>query len=207
MHADEGDGVLLTRSNTKSVIFLVLFLGWFVLLGCLFAASPRQQTLSLIGPSASRRASLMSMGTGLPVFTGLQVDEKPDHSDSRGTSRGSNSGQNNLRFIENDQAKADWKAAGKRGNFLGTVAAPKVSISRNNKTTTPGPHKHHTSIQRTYTLLEQKTRTNVPVRPLAVCFVCVCEHVCVDVHAKVMAYTSTHIQCTYAFCTQRHAYI
>ncbi len=112
----------------KSIVSMLFFVGsvsTMLLLGCLFIVSSPQAGImgSAQWPNPHTNV-LVSMGTGMPVFTGLQVDDKPGSGSHR--SRGSDSKQNNLRFSENDRAKADWEAAGKRGNFLGTVAAPKV---------------------------------------------------------------------------------
>jgi hypothetical protein len=115
----------------KSIVSMLFFVGSvsaMLLLGCLFVVSSPRGMGSAHGLKqwqSSRVDVLASMGTGMPVFTGLQVDEKPGSKSGAGR-RGSDATQNNLRFVDNDQAKADWQAAGKRGIFLGTVAAPKV---------------------------------------------------------------------------------
>eukprot|EP00288_Rhodomonas_lens_P020021 CAMPEP_0177690640 /NCGR_PEP_ID=MMETSP0484_2-20121128/875_1 /TAXON_ID=354590 /ORGANISM="Rhodomonas lens, Strain RHODO" /LENGTH=165 /DNA_ID=CAMNT_0019201199 /DNA_START=141 /DNA_END=638 /DNA_ORIENTATION=- len=66
------------------------------------------------------------MGTGLPVFVGLQ--NAPDTAQPKVLYRGRSErhGQSDIKLGENDAAQADWKAAGQRGSALGSVGAPQI---------------------------------------------------------------------------------
>ena len=76
--------------------------------------------------SRAHQQSLATMGTGLPVFVGLQNAPTSKSEQKLYRGRSEHRGQTNIRLGENDAAQRDWAAAGARGSALGTIGAPQV---------------------------------------------------------------------------------